>query len=50
MGDSLGDLHMAEEIPNHNAILKIGFCNKNIQENFIKYEVGADQGFGSALI
>ncbi len=31
MGDSLGDLHMAEEIPNPNIILKIGFLNRNTE-------------------
>jgi hypothetical protein len=36
MGDSLGDLHMAEGIPNPSAILKIGFLNRNIQENLIR--------------
>jgi hypothetical protein len=39
MGDSLGDLHMAEGIPNPNVILKIGFLNRNIEENLIKYKV-----------
>jgi hypothetical protein len=42
MGDSQGDLHMAEGIPIPNVILKIGFLNRNIQENLIKYKVGAD--------
>ncbi len=42
MGDSLGDLIMAEGIPNPNVILKIGFLNRNTQENLIKYKVGAD--------
>ena len=42
MGDSLGDLHMAEGIPNPNVILKIGFLNKNTQENLMKYKVGTD--------
>ncbi len=40
MGDSLGDLHMAEGIPNPSVILKIGFLNKNTEENLIKYKVG----------
>ncbi len=39
MGNSLGDLHMAEGIPNPNVILKIGFLNKNTEENLIKYKV-----------
>ncbi len=42
MGGSLGDLHMTEGISNLNVILKIGFLNKNTQENLIKYKVGAD--------
>ncbi len=42
MADSLGDLHMAEGIPNPNVTLKIGFLNRNTQENLIKYKVGAD--------
>jgi hypothetical protein len=42
MGDSLGDLHMAEGISNPNIILKIGFLNKNTEENLIKYKVHAD--------
>jgi hypothetical protein len=42
MGDSLGDLHMAEGIPNPHVILKIGFLNRNTQENLMKYKVGAD--------
>ncbi len=40
MGDSLGDLHIAEGIP--SVILKIGFLIRNTQENLIKYKVGAD--------
>ncbi len=42
MGDFLGDLHMAEGIPNPNVILKIGILNRNTRENLIKYKVGAD--------
>ncbi len=42
MGDSLGDLHVAEGIPNPSVFLKIGFLNRNTQENLIKYKVGAD--------
>ncbi len=42
MGDSLGDLHMAEGIPNPNFIFKIGFLNRNTEENLINYKVGAD--------
>jgi hypothetical protein len=33
---------MAEGIPNPNVILKIGFLNKNTEENLIKYKVDAD--------
>ncbi len=33
---------MAERIPNPNVILKIGFLNKNTEQNLIKYKVGAD--------
>jgi hypothetical protein len=40
MGDSLGDLHMAEGIPNPNVILKIGFLNKNNEKDLAKYKVG----------
>jgi hypothetical protein len=41
MVDSLGDLHMAKgiPIPNPNVILKIGFLNRNTQENLIKYRI-----------
>jgi hypothetical protein len=42
MGDSLGDLIMAKGFPNPNVILKVGFLNKNTQENLLKYKVGAD--------
>ncbi len=35
MGDFLWDLHMAEGIHNPNVILKIGFLNKNKEENLI---------------
>jgi hypothetical protein len=42
MCDSLRDLHLAEGIPNPNVILKIGFLNRNTQENLIRYKVGAD--------
>jgi hypothetical protein len=42
MGDSLGDLHMADRIPNPNLILNIRFLNRDTQENLIKYKVGAD--------
>jgi hypothetical protein len=42
MGDSLGDLHMAVGIPNPNVTLKIGFFNRNTEENLINYKVGAD--------
>ncbi len=43
MSDSLGDLQMGEGIPNPNIILKIGFLNRNTQENLIKYKVDADE-------
>ncbi len=33
---------MSEGISNPNVILKIGFFNRNTQENLIKYKVGAD--------
>ncbi len=33
---------MAEGIPSPNVILKIGFLNKNTEENLMKYKVGAD--------
>ncbi len=42
MGDYLGDLHMVEGIPSPSVILKIGFLNRNTEENLIKYKVGAD--------
>jgi hypothetical protein len=40
--NSLGNLHMAEGVPNPNVILKIGFLNRNAQENLNKYKVVAD--------
>ena len=40
MGDSMGDLRMADGIPNPNVVLKIGFLNKNVEENLTKYKVG----------
>jgi hypothetical protein len=44
---------MAEGIPNPNVILKIGFLNKNTEENLIKYKVpgtvGADGWFSGGL-
>ncbi len=43
MGDSQGDFHMSEGIPNPNVIRKIGFLNRNTQENLIKFKVGADE-------
>jgi hypothetical protein len=49
MGDSLGDLHMAEGIPNPNVILKIRFLNRNTQENLIKYKEGADERLPGGL-
>ncbi len=42
MNDSLGDLQMTEGIPNPIVTHKIGFLNRNTQENLIRYEVGAD--------
>jgi hypothetical protein len=33
---------MGEGIPNPNVIPKIGFPNRNTEENLIKYKVGAD--------
>jgi hypothetical protein len=42
VGDSLVDLHMTEGIPNPIVTLKIGFLNRDTQENLIKYKVGAD--------
>jgi hypothetical protein len=42
MGNSSGDWHMAEGIPNLDVILKIRFLNKNTEENLIRYKVDAD--------
>jgi hypothetical protein len=33
---------MAEGIPSPNVVLKIGFLNRNTQENFMKYKVDAE--------
>uniref|UniRef100_A0A2P2I1C9 5'-nucleotidase n=1 Tax=Hirondellea gigas TaxID=1518452 RepID=A0A2P2I1C9_9CRUS len=38
MGDSLGDIKMAQGIPSPNALLKIGFLNDKIDERLAAYE------------
>lgn len=38
LGDSLGDLHMAEGVKNLNIVLSIGFLNKKIEENLPMYK------------
>jgi len=38
LGDSLGDLHMAEGVKNLNVVLSIGFLNKKIEENLPTYK------------
>lgn len=38
LGDSLGDLHMAEGVKNVNVIFSIGFLNKKIEENLPMYK------------
>ncbi|XP_023320162.1 7-methylguanosine phosphate-specific 5'-nucleotidase A [Eurytemora carolleeae] len=42
IGDSLGDLHMAEGVKNPNVILTIGFLNNKIEENLEKYKENFD--------
>eukprot|EP01125_Pyxidicula_operculata_P005807 TRINITY_DN2026_c0_g1_i3.p1 TRINITY_DN2026_c0_g1~~TRINITY_DN2026_c0_g1_i3.p1 ORF type:complete len:254 (-),score=69.43 TRINITY_DN2026_c0_g1_i3:109-870(-) len=42
LGDSLGDLGMAEGIKNPEVVLKIGFLNKNIEENLESYSKSFD--------
>ncbi|XP_034030290.1 cytosolic 5'-nucleotidase 3 isoform X1 [Thalassophryne amazonica] len=37
MGDSLGDLSMADGVPNIDNILKIGFLNDKVEEHLEKY-------------
>lgn len=37
MGDSLGDLNMADGVPNVENILKIGFLNDKVEERLEKY-------------
>lgn len=37
MGDSLGDLSMADGVPNKEHILKIGFLNDKVEERLDKY-------------
>lgn len=37
MGDSLGDLSMADGVPNTENILKIGFLNDKVEESLDKY-------------
>ncbi|XP_035661198.1 cytosolic 5'-nucleotidase 3-like isoform X2 [Branchiostoma floridae] len=42
MGDSMGDLRMADGVPNMQHILKIGFLNDNIEERLEKYKEAYD--------
>ncbi len=37
LGDSLGDLHMADGLDNPEGVLKIGFLNANIEERLETY-------------
>ena len=37
LGDSLGDLHMADGMENPETVLKIGFLNANIQQRLETY-------------
>ena len=38
LGDSLGDLHMADGVQKLNVVLSIGFLNKKIEENLPLYK------------
>eukprot|EP00088_Acartia_fossae_P020169 TRINITY_DN21822_c0_g3_i1.p1 TRINITY_DN21822_c0_g3~~TRINITY_DN21822_c0_g3_i1.p1 ORF type:complete len:299 (-),score=49.93 TRINITY_DN21822_c0_g3_i1:541-1437(-) len=38
LGDSLGDLHMADGVEKLNVVLSIGFLNKKIEENLSLYK------------
>jgi hypothetical protein len=41
---------MAEGIPNPSVTLKIGFLNKNSEENLIKYKVSAEGSNPRAIL
>ena len=42
IGDSLGDLRMADGIKDLNVVLSIGFLNKNVEGNLAKYKESFD--------
>lgn len=42
IGDSLGDLRMADGIQDTNVVLSIGFLNKNVEGNLAAYKAGFD--------
>jgi HAD superfamily hydrolase (TIGR01544 family) len=42
LGDSLGDLHMAEGVKNPNVVLTIGFLNNKFEENLEAYKKNFD--------
>jgi len=42
LGDSLGDLKMADGVENPNVLLTLGFLNKNKDENLVKYKEAFD--------
>ena len=42
MGDSLGDLRMAEGVENPDVVLKIGFLNSKVKERLDQYMEGFD--------